>query len=421
MSTPTRSSHADPQELLRQAVAAHRSGRTDWAVELAGRVRKLGGKAGVEASVVIAEALFRAKRLDELGDLLAQPGEFREDRRWQLMSARHIRSSGGDLGMCERLLREIVDADAGDPVHRMAAFELVRLLEKHGRFDEAWETAAAAHRRTTQPFETHLLVKALEVTAHAAQEGRLAALPRASRPIDRTALIVGMPRSGTTLVEQMLDCHPKIRGVGELSIHGRMADDLARQGGGWPGGAFNATVATLNRWQQTYRAEVRTQMQIPGGVWTLDKTLFPMFQPLAAAAVLPSARSISINRDARDNATSLFLSNFDPSWGWTGSLDTIRQVLAAQRRYLPVILGALAIPDLPVRFEQLVETPEPVARAMVSHLGLEWNEACLHPEENRRIVHTLSHEQVRRPINRDGIGRWRNYAQRFDQRWEGLD
>ncbi len=409
------------QELLQQAVAAHRQGRTDWAIELASRVRKLGGNAALEACPVIAEALFRAKRLDELGAFLDQPGPFQQDRRWLLMSARHLRATNGDLALCESRLKAILESGQAEPVDRMAGFELVRLYEKQKRYDDAWDAAAAAHQRTTRPFDTPALVRALEVTAQAAEQGRLALLPRASTTLERTAVIMGMPRSGTTLTEQILDCHPKVRGVGELTIHGRMANAIAFEGGGWPSGAFKVSIATLNQWQQTYRKEVRTFLQIPGGVWTLDKTVFPMLQPLALAAVLPGARAICIDRDARDNAASLFLNNFDPSWGWTGSLDTIRAVIAAQRKYLPVIMDGLKIPTIRVRFEQLVETPEPIARAMLEHLGLEWDDACLRPEENRRVVHTLSHEQVRRPINREGLGRWKNYAARFDDAWAELD
>ncbi len=420
MPSPTRPAKNAPHDLLQQAVAAHRQGRTDWAIELAGRVRKLGGKAGVEACTVIAEALFRAKRLDELAKLLAEPGPFQQDRRWLLVSARHLRASGGDLALCESRLNTILHAGESEPIDRMAGFELVRLLEKHKRFDEAWAAAAAAHQRTTKPFDTPALVRALEVTAKAAEQGHLALLPRASSALERTAVIMGMPRSGTTLTEQMLDCHPHIRGVGELNLHGRMANAIAFEGGGWPGGAFKVSVATLNHWQQTYRKDVRTFLQIPNGVWTLDKTVFPMLQPLALAAVLPGARAICIDRDPRDNAASLFLNNFDPTWGWTGSLNTIRAVIEAQRKYLPIIMDGLKIPTLRIRFEDLVETPEPIARAMVAHLGLEWNPACLHPEANNRIVHTLSHEQVRRPINRDGTGRWKNYATHFDAAWDAL-
>lgn len=420
MPPPARPSKADPQSLLQDAVAAHRQGRTDWAIELAGRARKLGGKAELEASVVIAEALFRANRLDELAAHLAAPGAFRDDPRWLLLSARHLRAASGDLALAESHLRALLGDASPDPVFRMASFELVRLLERQARFDDAWTTAAAAHARTTKPFDTPALVRALEVTAKAAQQGRLAALPRATSTIERSALIAGLPRSGTTLIEQMLDRHPKVRGVGELSIHGRMSSAIAHEGGGWPSGALIASPATLNLWQQTYRKEVRTRLDIPGGTWTLDKTLFPMFQPLAFAAVLPGARTISIDRDPRDNAVSLFLSNFDPSWGWTGSLESIRAVIAAHRAHIPVIMDALKIPDLRIRYEQLVDSPEPAARAMLSHLGLEWNDACLHPEANTRIVHTLSHEQVRRPINREGLGRWKNYAANFDAAWETL-
>lgn len=411
MATPKPPASTGPAKTLQDAVLAHRQGRTDWAIQLARSVRN--GPAQIEADIVISEALFRAARFDELRAHLDSAAAFRLDRRGMLMLARLARASG-DVTACETLLLQILAPQRADPVDRMAAFELVKLYEKSGRHDEAWAAAESAHQRTTRPFDTPALVAALEVTARAAADGRLARIRRASRPADHTAVILGMPRSGTTLIEQMLDAHPKVRGVGELPIHARMADAIALEGGGWPTAAFTVSVPTLDRWQTAYRNDTRAFHTLHNNVWTLDKTVFPMLQPLILAAVLPGARAIRVERDARDNAVSLFLNNFDPSWGWTGSLDSIRAVIDAQRRLVPTIIDALGIPSVRIRFEELVADPEPAARAMLGLLGLEWNDECLHPERNTRVVHTLSHEQVRRPINPEGIGRWQRHAKRFD-------
>ena len=408
-----------PAKIIHDAVAAHRQGRTDWAIQLATSVRKHSAQAEVEADIVISEALFRAARYDELRAHLHNAVAFTADPRGALMSARLARATG-DPAACERLLRSILSRQRTDPVDRMAAFELVKVLERSGRHDEAWRTAAAAHQRSTRPFDTHALIAALELTANAASDGRLTRIRRASRPAGRAAFILGMPRSGTTLIEQMLDAHPSARGVGELPIHARMADEISLVGGGWPTAAFTAPVPVLDRWQSAYAAETRAFHKLASNIWTIDKTVFPMLQPLILAAVFPGAKALCVRRDARDNAVSLFLNNFDPSWGWTASLDTIRAVIDAQRRFVPPIIEALGVEAVHIRLEDLVAQPEPTARAMLDLLGLPWNDACLHPERNARIVHTLSHEQVRRPINADGVGRWHKHAAHFDGSWSNL-
>ena len=343
-----------------------------------------------------------------------------QDPRGALLDARRL-GAAGQFEEARQRYQALLEQKIPEHLFRMASFELVRALEKLGEHDESWNIAEVAHKRTTRPFDTASLVRAWKVTAEAAASGRLRELPRASAPVTSVALIVGMPRSGTTLVEQMLDCHPKVRGVGEHGVHGRMADGIASEFGGWPDGVMKATTATLNHWQRIYRNEVRSRHGIGSGVWSLDKTLLPMLQPLAVAAALPGARCVGITRDARDTAASIFLSNFDPSWGWTGDIGAIREVICAKREFIPIILEAIDLPHLEVRYGDLVEDPERWARAMVEHLGLAWNDACLRPHENKRVVHTLSHEQVRRPINRDGIGRWRKYAHRFDASWDSVD
>lgn len=411
-----------PAKLLQDAVAAHRQGRTDSAIDLARSARKHGGAIVVDADVVIAEALFRAGRIDELRVHLDQATAFKADRRWPLMAARAERSGNGDQARCEELLLTVLKPEIADPVDRMAAFELVKLYEKQGRHDEAWTVAEAAHRRTTQRFDTDALVRSLEASAKAAADGRLAKMRRASRPVHRAAFIFGMPRSGTTLIEQMLDCHPLVRGVGELQLHGLMESEIAFEGGGtFPEAAVRVQVATLDRWQGEYRKRTRDFHKLASAVWTLDKSVFPGIMPLPLAAVFPGAKVICVRRDARDNAVSLFLNNLDTVTGWTSSLDTIRRVIVAQRTFAVAILHAAGIETIDVRLEHLVDAPEPHARAMLTHLGLDWNPACLHPEQNTRVVHTLSHEQVRRPINRDGTGRWKNHARRFDSSWDALD
>jgi hypothetical protein len=185
-------------------------------------------------------------------------------------------------------------------------------------------------------------------------------------------------------------------------------------------GAARAKPAALDELQRRYLRESRTARAVPAGTWTLDKTVFPMMQPLVIAGVLPGAKVLRITRDARDNAVSLFMNNMDPSWGWTGSLDAIRQVIAAERACMPVILDKLRLDALHIRYEDLVDQPEATLRRALAHLDLDWEEACSRPHENSRLVFTLSHEQVRRPLNRQGIGRWQNHRELFGAAWDGL-
>ena len=406
---------------LQRAIAAYRSGAEQAAVNLARAAASTAGPDDFSAHAVLGEVLHRAGRLDELQQFLDEAVAFRTDPRARLLFARLARRRGelqqADAGLAALL----AEASLAPPLRRMAAFERVAVLQALGLHAESWRVAAHAHALALarHPFPTEKLVSALRVTAQASP-AELARLPKATHSVNRSACILGLPRSGTTLLEQMLDRHPQISGVGEGPWPGRMADAMARAGGGWPGGALRAQPRMLDSMQQQYLDETRRHRNLPDAVWALDKTLFPMMQPLFIAGVLPGAKVLHLTRDARDNAVSLLLNNFDPSWGWTADLDDIRQVLAAERQYLPTILDKLKLDVLRLRYEDLVEQPEVRTRAALAHLGLAWEPACLQPQDNSRLVFTLSHEQVRRPLNREGMGRWQVHSEHFGAAWDGL-
>jgi hypothetical protein len=405
-----------PEAWLSLAVQQHRQGRTAEALQAAAEAAKSGGRWRLEAAVLSGECLFRAGRIPDLGQLLEAHADLCEDPRLKTLQARWM-SRSGEVEAALALFRRLMALPEAHSLYRLCAFECVGLLNRQGRPQEAWTLAEEAHRRTTRPFDIRLMEHALDVSLDWAQRGGLRRMIHASRPAQLTAFILGMPRSGTTLLEQMLDRHPLMHAVGETPMIPHLSDALANAGGGWPHSVFEVSPAILDQWQARYRDEVRSSFSIPKNAWSLDKTVFPMLQPLIIGSVFPKSKVIRIVRDSRDNATSLFLSNFDPTWGWTGSLESIRRVISAERRAVATLLDAVGIEHITVCYETLVENPENEIRRVLDFIDVGWHAECLEPEKNLRTVMTLSHEQVRRPINRGSIGRWQTYAERFTGNW----
>lgn len=400
------------------AVQAHQNGQTEEALRLAARCMRMSDGLDFGGHVVVTEVLYQAGRVDELDEFLKASGEFQSDPRCQIMIAR-VQRVRKQWTECEETLRRLLATSLSDPLKRICGFELSKCLDAQGRYTESWQAAATAHRETAKPFAIDLLVAALKMTAEISTS-ELRKIRRASAGIPRTACILGMPRSGTSVLEQMLDSHSQIVGRGESGLPGEIGDAIAKQGGGWPVGVLNVTVDALNQLQALYRDSLRTAVNIPDDIWTIDKTVFPQMQPLVIACVLPHTKVIRIVRDARDNAVSLFLNNLAPSWGWTASLNSISKLLKAERQYVPIICEKLKLDVISLEFEALVAAPEATLRPVLDHLGLPWEAACLRPDLNPRIVQTLSNEQVRRPLNANGIGRWQNYAEQFDASWGAL-
>jgi hypothetical protein len=396
-----------------------RVGNAGEALRIAGQVASTAQSGDFEAVSLIGQILYKSGRHEELLDFLSGEPEFRNSARGRVLRARLLFREG-ELEREEQLLRE-TSQQALDPVaRRIVAFELVRCLDTQQKYTEAWFIASQEHQRRTNRYPVHVLDATLRNTAAAASE-ELKRVRRADQPAALSAVLLGMPRSGTTLLEQMLDRHSGIVGVGEHEFAGEMLDEIADLGGGWPVGALRVPTAALNQMQTRYLQGTRVRFQVPADSWVLDKTVFPMMQPLFVACILPGGSVIRLSRCARDNAVSLFLNNMHPSWSWTSSLQSIHAVLMSERRWVNAILQKLDIPTHCLKYEDLVKHPELEIEKVLRFLGVSFEQGCLHPDLNQRLVFTPSEEQVKKPVKQDRMGRWENYAQFFDDSWKTLD
>jgi tetratricopeptide (TPR) repeat protein len=221
-------------------------------------------------------------------------------------------------------------------------------------------------------------------------------------PSERPVLIVGMPRSGTTLVEQILSSHRSVAGGDELPFWSRAARSFGQLSG------EDAIRAWLPATAQRYLEEL--DRHGPGAPRVTDKTPGNFLWLGLYHLALPRARVIHCRRHPLDTCLSnyftLFLSPMPFAYD-KGDLAfyyrTYRRLMAHWRERLPreVLLE--------VDYEELVAEPERVSRRMIEFLGLDWDPACLKPEENRRLVRTASQWQVRQKTYRGSVERWRRY------------
>jgi len=404
---------ADPRVRLVRGVVHYRLGRMDEAVRVLTDLVAASPPNLLEAGIALAETLHRAGRDTELEAFLARPGPWSDDPRTALFRSRFLSRRDPDAAI--DLLRSTARSDVPASTRRVSGFEAVKLLDRVGRFREAWALAEEIHADTTPPHDEGAIVAHVREQAGAMRGGRRWFRDRAPA-VRGVATVVALPRSGTTLLEQMLDAHPDIAGIGEYDGVKTLGEGLLATGL-WPWDLDRLGEEEAASLQRRYLAGAEA-MRRPGARWSFDKTLHAWRWLPAIASVLPGAVCLRIERDPRDTATSLFLSNFHPqAFGWTGSLESIRQVIAAERELAPLALRTLGIPHEDIRYEDLVEDPRGHMERVLARLGLPMDERVLAPQENARTVLTLSHEQVRKSINRGSIGRWKNYEFAFGPEW----
>lgn len=408
LSTPASRSAWHP--LYRQALLHYRRGQIEASLALLEQLPQQQIQEDFDTVLLIGLNLFRSVQLARLSDHLRRHHGLADQPEMQLLQARLWRAQG-DLEEAASLLQLLRTGSDAGRVRRQASFELAAIEDLRRNYATAWAIAAEEHQRSTLPYSIELQEQSLRLTAESARRSGPALIRQASRRVEQTAFLMGLPRSGTSLLEQMLDQHGRVSGIGETAFPGRMADAIAAEERGWPSGAQRVPISCLNGLQDAYNEFVRLELEVPLDHWSVDKTVFPMTQPLAIACVLPGATMIRMIRDPFDTLVSIFLANMEPSWGWTGSVESILRMIYSERMFVPIILESLEIPHLQVEYESLVKQPRPVLTTVLKTMGLPLEEACLHPERNQRVVMTLSHDQVRQAIHADSIGRWQNYAE----------
>lgn len=240
-------------------------------------------------------------------------------------------------------------------------------------------------------------------------------------PSELPVFIVGMPRSGTTLVEQILSCHPKVFGAGELPDLGRLAASLPARLGAEQ--AYPECLAQLDGAQA--RAVAETYLEritaLGGSAERVTDKMIELSLHLGFAATLfPRARVIYCRRDARDVCLSCFFQYFR-GLNFTWDLDDLGRCYRDRERLLAYWRTVLPLPIMEVVYEDLVANQEGISRRMIEFCGLTWDERCLSFHENRRPVKTSSVLQVRRPMYTSSVGRWRRYAAHLKPLLDALD
>jgi hypothetical protein len=244
----------------------------------------------------------------------------------------------------------------------------------------------------------------------------MARLEGKGHPSDRPVFVLGVMRSGTTLVEQILSSHPAVAGVGEIPDF-RLAVGQALKG--FPEPVRTASPEALRRAGELYLA--MTDAAAGSASRVIDKTLNnDMFAGVAHLA-LPHARFIHVVRDPVDTCLSVFATNLGNGYPYTNELGELGRYYRAQREmmaYWKALLPAERFLD--VRYEDVVADIEGQTRRMLAFLALDFDPACLDFTRTQRPVVTASAAQIRRPLYASSVGRWRPAPEQLKPLLEGL-
>ncbi|MBS0374001.1 MAG: sulfotransferase [Proteobacteria bacterium] len=304
----------------------------------------------------------------------------------------------------ERLLtRGLPVAHAANLEHALGKF-----CDDVGDYEAAFEHHRAGNelsRRAGLRYDRDATTRRVSAILASYAPDALRELRSAGTASERPVFIVGMPRSGTTLAEQILASHAAVHGAGEL-LYWNFAADVAA------GSAPAARLETIGRLGRQYLAELADRSA--GALRVVDK-LPSNFENLGLIhAALPGARVIHLERDPLDTCLSIYFQGFSTAHAYATDLGDLAHYYGEYRRLMAHWRAALAPGTLlEVPYEGLVDDTEGWSRRMLEHLGLPWDPRCLDFHRTDRPVLTASSWQVRQPIGRGSVGRWRHYERQL--------
>lgn len=377
------------------------------------------------------------RTLTDLADVLERSGQ--QQRAWALLQpfaqagtvdedmapvVMRLLDHAGQPGQAIDVARKLLAAPSTDEATRRFLLQLLgRLLDKTGDYQSAFQAFAEAKKTERHRFVPADYARAVDALIDAFSPEALARLPRSAQRSETPVFIACMPRSGSTLVEQVIHAHPQAFGGGESALlHQALVRLPAELGSGLPYPQCIAELgqADVDRLTGDYLQAIAALS--PGAARVTNKHLLNYLQLGMVSLLFPAARVIHIRRNRLDNGLACFMTSLSTTlMPWATDLQHIGFAWRQYERLMAHWRDTLSLNMLEVQYEDLVSDSEAQIRRIIDFCGLPWDDRCLRYWEAERVVLTPSYDQVRRPIFSTAVDRWRHYEEFLGPLKESLD
>ncbi len=318
------------------------------------------------------------------------------------------------------------DPDASTPATGRAYNALGHLYDRAGRYEDAMQAFTNANKLVPAAYQDEAVETQVQSAKRVWTADKFEGFERPATGTPRPVFIVGMPRSGTTLTEQILDAHPLCYGAGELGLISELfrqvAPDRERP---FQFGPTDYDVKKIAELAKIYRRETLAMADNPSVEIITDKAPMNFWYLGLIALAFPDARIIHCTREPRDNCLSCFFQALNPGHSYSFDLESCGKFYRHYRELMTHYETLLSddrvgVPMFENQYESTVSDQEAKTRSLLDFVGLDFDEACLKFHESGRVALTLSNDQVRQPMYSTSTKRYERYAGHIDALLEGL-
>jgi tetratricopeptide (TPR) repeat protein len=300
-------------------------------------------------------------------------------------------------------------------------FSLGKLLDRLKDYDKAFRHFEHGNKMNSIPFNRDAQVRLTDTTISSFSHSNIRSIGKSTNRDTGLLFIVGMPRSGTTLTEQILSAHPDVYGAGELSHIRDIAAGIPATIGSsesFPLNIIDITQELLDRFSYSH---LQTVQALAHGEKVIIDKMPSNFVFLGLIELLfPNARVLHCVRDPMDTCLSCYFQQFSNGQLFSYDQSDLALYYQQYRRLMKHWKSTLSIPIMNIQYESLVQDTQGLSRKMLEFIGLDWHPACAEFHSSKRKVLTASYDQVRRPVYNSSIGRWKNYNRHLSMLHEEL-
>ena len=328
-------------------------------------------------------------------------------------------SSDPSLGLS--ILEKYNLENMGTELKRFVHFKRAELLDKMGEYDQAFKEASLAHKNAPK-IDIDIINKITETIISQLNEKLISSLPSLSLGDRFLTLIISSPRAGSSLLERLLNSHPSICGVGELSeltILSRRMHGQSTSNSSYPNSLLGVDLDFMRKLSMTSMARLKKIAQNKRRL--VIKDLMQVRHGVLIKAFFKNSTVINLLRDKRDVAVSCWLSGLDVDLhSWTNDLHSISTYLLAHSRLSKHLENIQLKHHMNINYEDVILNPNDTLRYICKKMEVPWNDKILDIESRQNRLPTVQSRLVSSEITNQSIGRWKNYEKHLGSILEKL-